>query len=239
MIAVTSIAPNHINENVQQVAVNSWLKLGFKVYSFNSFDECVLLKPLYPDVIFIPTQKTMELTFGKPYVSINFLFDWCKGQSHSDICLINSDIELKTDKETINKIFDKAKDNIVMANRVNHNGDYVGSHYLHGIDVFFLNIKYLKIFPQTLFCLGQCHFDYWIPLVANSYQINTIFVEQKIAYHLDHAQRYSHENWLKTGRYLILDRSLYQFNMSAASDIGRMSTMCYNQIYNFSKRETI
>ena len=101
MIAITSIAPKHINNDIQLKAIQSWVELGMVVYSMNSKAEVEILSNIYPMVNFIVTDKTMELIYQKPYVSLTAIFDWCKTQSDNYICLINSDIELKTDKETI------------------------------------------------------------------------------------------------------------------------------------------
>ena len=156
MIACTSISPKHTNNDIQLKAVNSWIELGIKVYSFNNKQECKDLQPLYPNVIFIETHRTLEHHYGKPYVSINAVLDWCKEQKEDYFCLINSDIELKTDKETIGRIKAKMKDNIVLANRVNYDNDYNGKQYLAGIDVFFLHRNYIGIYEQSQFCFGQC-----------------------------------------------------------------------------------
>lgn len=99
MIACTSIAPSHINNDIQRIATESWIANGMKVYSFNFPAEVEKLAPLYPNVTFIPTLRTMEHHFGKPYVSINAVLDWCKDQKEDRFCLINSDIELSEDKE--------------------------------------------------------------------------------------------------------------------------------------------
>lgn len=239
MIAITSIAPKHINEGIQAKAVKSWIACGLKVYSMNSKSECELLAPLYPDVTFIPTVRTMEQTFNKPYPSVNAIMDWCKEQYENHFCIINSDIELRCDLETIERIKIEMDNSIVMANRVNHNGDYIGAQYLAGIDLFFIHKKWLNSFAQTIFCLGQCHFDYWIPFSATQKGIDLTFVKQNIAYHLNHNAQYNHDQWLKTGRYFIWESNLYNFNSTSPQDIGRMSTFVYNYIYTTAKRKQI
>lgn len=235
MIAITSIAPKHVNEGIQAKAVESWIACGLKVYSINSKSECRQLQPLYPDVTFIPTNRTMELTYGKPYPSINAIFDWCKDQDNDHFCIINSDIELKG--INIEGVKREMETSIVLANRVNHNGDYKGAQYLHGIDAFFIHKKWIFSFAQTTFCIGQCHYDYWIPYSASQKGIPITFIRQDVAFHLNHAAQYSSDNWLKTGRYLIWECNLYQFN--STQDIGRMSTFVFNYIYTNAKRKEL
>ena len=234
MIACTSISPKHANNDIQLVAVNSWLSLGLKVYSFNNKKECQDLAPLYPNVTFIETHRTLEHHYGKPYVSINAVLDWCKEQKEDNFCLINSDIELRTDKETIKRIEYKMVNTVVLANRVNYDNDYRGSQYLLGIDVFFLHKKFIGIYEQSQFCFGQCFWDYWIPYQASKHSIDVAFIKQNIAYHKNHAAQYSHDHWMKSGQYFIWQNQLYQFH--PIQGVGKMSTFVYNYIYNYSKR---
>lgn len=236
MIAVTSISPVHVNKDIQAQAVQSWIDCGMNVYSLNNRAECKLLSPLYPNVKFIETSRTMEITFGKPYVSLSAIFDWCKYQNEDNFCLINSDIELKTDKETIKRIFGQVEKNkLVCANRINYVSDYKGSRYLAGLDVFFFNKELACSYPQTLFCLGQCFFDYFIPYNAIQSGYDVIYLKQDIAFHKEHAAQYKSEDWVKTGHHLIWLTNLYQFG----NQIGRMSKHVYNYIYTAGKRVEI
>ena len=237
MIAITSIAPKHKHEGIQLKAVESWIACGMNVYSFNNKEECELLAPLYPNVTFVPTLRTMELTFKRPYPSINGMMDWAKEQKHNHFVIINSDIELKTDQETVDRISVAMNESIVLANRVNHDGNYSGGQYLHGIDAFFIHKKWLHLFSQTIFCIGQCHYDYWIPYSASQNGIPITFIKQDLAYHLNHAVQYDHDQWLKTGRYLIWECNLYQFN--STQEVGKMSTYVFNYIYTNAKRRLI
>lgn len=233
MICLTSISPTHTNKDIQSVAVKSWMDLGMQVYSFNTLSECKMLSPLYPGVNFIETNRTMEHTFGKPYVSVSAIFDWCKGQKEVNYCLINSDIELRTNKQTVERIEMQLSGNkLVLANRVNYSATASGGRFLSGIDVFFLSKNNIKHFPQTLFCLGQCHFDYFIPYYSAKMGFEVIFLAQDIAFHKEHVTQYSKDNWTKTGHHFIYLLDLYQFS----NQVGKASTHAYNYIYTTSKR---
>lgn len=239
MICITSISPTHINSDIQQNAVASWIYCGLKVFSMNCQSEIDVLKSLHPTVTFVPTVRTMEKTFGKPYVAINAIFDWCKEQDEEHFCFLNSDIEIKTSQTTIEKIQVEMDRGIVMANRVNYDTDYTGCQYLQGIDVFFIHKKWLNSFSQTVFCMGQCFFDYWIPYSACQRGIETIFIKQDIAFHKNHNAQYNQDDWLKTGRFFIWENNLYQFNSTMPQEIGRMSQFVFNYIYNSSTRKEI
>lgn len=234
MVAVTSIAPYHINEGIQLKAVNSWIDLGLKVYSFNHKKEIEGLNKIYKGVTFIETNRTFEVDYGKPYVGINAIFDWAK-ENDTDILLINSDIELKIDANLLDVIENQMQSKLIMANRINHDGDYKGEKYTYGIDAFFINKQILNIYPQTRFCLGQCHFDYFIPYLAIINGYESVFLDNDIIYHLNHNAQYSSENWHKTGFHFLLMAGL-ESNSKFSNNIGRMSTHIYNYIYNASKR---
>lgn len=234
MIFITSIAPYHANEGIQLLAVSSWQNYGYKVYSLNHPSEISTLSEIYKDVTFIPTTRTQEKIFNKPYVCINAIFDFAK-EINASICLINSDIELKTDIDTLKRIENKMERGLVMANRVNYDHGYNGYQYTQGIDAFFIHKKFLNEYPQTSFCLGQCFFDYFIPYWAIGMGVETFFVKQDIIYHKNHAAQYSQDNWIRTGHHFMWLTNMYQFT----NQIGKMSTFVYNYIYNASQKITI
>lgn len=231
MIFLTSISPKHINAYSQKLAVDTWLKFG-KVVSFNTHSEVIELENKYPDVAFVSTVRTLEKTYSRPLVSINAMLDWAKESKEVNFCIINSDIELKCD--FFDRIETKMQDSILLCHRVNHNGDYNGAQYLRGIDVFFLHKKFLPFFPQSMHALGMTFWDYFIPYIAVKAGIETYFIKQDIAYHLDHAAQYSEDNWRKSGRYFLWENELYQF--SDTHGIGRMSDFVYRFIHNTTKK---
>lgn len=231
MIAITSISPNHPRNEYQHKAIASWIDLGFDVCSFNGKDEIEQLKDLYPDVVFIETQRTMELTYGKPYVAISAVLDWIKIHHHDYFCIINSDIELRTDAETITRIQSEMDNAIVMANRINYvvdgNNDAIN---LSGIDVFFIHRKYASMYPQSMFSFGQCFWDYEIPYVAIKNNVPVIFIEQRIAFHKNHKMQYSNKAWMKTLQYFTWHNGLPDTNTAAN---------IYHLIYEKSIRKVI
>lgn len=241
MLTITSISPTHKNKDIQAKCIQSWIELGMEVCSVNSPDETKELKELYPNVQFYSTDRTLEKTFGKPYVQISAIIDICKTLKGDEFCIINSDIELITDKDTIERISKEMVNSLVMANRVNHNGNYTGTQYLAGIDVFFIHKRFLPHFPQCLHGLGMTFVDYFIPYSAIKSGISTVFIEQSIAYHLNHEQQWSRDNWVKSGRHLQWQYDLYQFEgvQNINTRIGRMSTFVHTFIYNASQKKKI
>lgn len=236
MIAITSVSPTHVHSEIQQGAIDSWVKLGFKCYSFNNKSESDLLRKKYKNIEFIETDKTMEQSFGKPYVSITSMIDWAKTQDSELFCLINSDIELVDDSRLLTKIANKSTSSVIVSNR----HDYTKSkkkltQYLAGIDVFFLNKKHLSIYPQSLFCMGQCFWDYFIPFVALRNDYEVIMLQNKFALHKLHAVQYSHENWEKTANIFAIENDL-PFKGQA---VEQMSDLVFNFLNLMAKKETL
>lgn len=233
MIFLTSVSPKHINSDSQLKAVESWLNHG-TVVSFNTPAEIPELKEQYKGVTFIPTLRTLEKTYNRPLVAINAMLDWCKESKEKHFCIINSDIELKCDSDLVDRVKLKMDESILLCHRVDHNGNYSGTQYLRGIDVFFIHKKYLPFFPQSMHALGMTFWDYFIPYIAVKSGIETNFIKQDIAYHLVHTAQYSEDNWRKSGRYFLWENELYQF--SDTHGIGRMSDFVYRFIHNATKK---
>ncbi len=206
MIALTSIAPKHHHEGIQEKCVRSWLEHGLKVYSFNGIDESKELSESgrFPGVEFISTLRTFEHQFGKPYVSVNTLLDFAKEQEDESIMILNSDIFL----HNAGQILEQASQH-----------DFCFAHRLDvaeveplspgarpmpsGIDIFILKKWILHIFPQTNFAVGLTHWDYWLPWVAVKNGIKLFEIKAPFAYHKIHPQQWKPEIWQRMGHYCL------------------------------------
>jgi hypothetical protein len=232
MIIITSIAPKHAND--QKKAVESWLKLNLQVFSFNSQREIDQIEKDYKGVTFVETYRTMELSYGKPVVSISAMMDWCKLSNYDKFMFINSDIEVENHHNSLSNINELLDKNMVLANRLDYgernNRQNTMKYYYKGIDVFCMNKTHLQMYGQSMYAMGQCFWDYWIPFTALKNGVTVYLVKHRSFYHNEHPLQYSNDNWLKTGRYFRIDNSLHQFDDSVQG-IGRMSDYVYNLLY--------
>ncbi len=73
-LLATSIAPGNL-EN-QKKAVQTWLALGFSVFSLNTKKEIELLACLYEEVNFYQVQRDAKEDCGKPIVYIEDILDF-------------------------------------------------------------------------------------------------------------------------------------------------------------------
>ena len=235
MIALTSISPKHTNGNNQAEAVKSWKEHGFKVVSLNHPSEIEALKPLYPEVDFIPTERTAEKHFGKKYVMINALLDYAKQAKGDHFLIINSDILLFDKHNVLPGIKQRSEEGITFIKRMDYETDFATSKkYDHGIDAFFIHRKFLDIFPQSIYCMGQTFWDYWIPYRSVEAGVPIFELKEPLAYHKKHDIQYKPEEWVKMGRYFQWENNLERFN-NGRSGIARMSHYVYNKFTQAAK----
>jgi len=159
---VTSIAPHNVKN--QQLAIESWLRLGFTVASLNTPSEIDQLKPRFGNVEFIAVQRDARVDCGKPLVYLNDVIAFL-GSRGSPVCgLVNSDIHLHATPAAVRFLLEEAKNSMVIANRMDVNtlDDAAGEIYKFGFDAFLFDRAVLATLPSTEFCLGQPWWDYWL-----------------------------------------------------------------------------
>jgi hypothetical protein len=190
MTILTSISPTNIDN--QKRAINTWLNLGYKVISINSKNDIFLLKP-YFNLEFLET-NLIGNEFGKDYVRVNAFTDWIK--NNESALIINSDIEILKKIEFTEKWCE-----IEVISR----NDYKYNHsefrkFDSGYDAFFLSKQFCSEFPKSELVVGQCHWDYLIPIVAinNYYTIRTPKISH--LYHKEHDLQYDVNKWKKTAK---------------------------------------
>lgn len=192
MIIVTSISPKHSNANQQQLAIDSWNKLGYDCYSLNCKREISFLEKEYNGVTFIETDKTMESIYGKPVVNINAFFEFAKGRM-DDLLLINSDIHLRSLPEF-------KMDGITIMSRYDYEEGFDNSKiFSAGWDVFHIPFNFLSVFPPSMYALGVAFHDYSSPYRCILKNIPVYWPQQKHAFHKIHKTQYDYEEWFRVG----------------------------------------
>lgn len=190
---VTSLSCNHANGNNQNAAIKSWNRIG-ECFSVNIIDEVQKLKPLYDNIEFIETDKTIEYFVGRPLVSINVMIDVAK-QKNKDLLLTNSDI-------IISELPELKQDGITVFSRY----DYVDNQhdnklFQNGFDVFFIPNKFLNVFPPSIYGMGAAYWDFWIPLHCMNHDIPVYYPNGKFCFHQVHHIQYNLKEWYHIGEY--------------------------------------
>lgn len=232
MIALTSISPGHSNFESQLTAVKSWIKAGYKVVSLNSKTEIDQLKG-FKDVEFIETQRTNEVLFKKPYTHISAIIDYAKTLNHDYFLILNSDIIINDKRSITDSIVQRSESGIIIMNRYDFDDDMeVCKRYDLGFDGFFINKKWLNIFPQSVLCLGQCFWDYWLPYQAVLAKVPIYRMREPYLFHKKHTIQYSSEDWVSTGRIFEGEVSVLDPRVVGHRNTGMMSQYVYERIRN-------
>lgn len=219
MIVVTSLSPAHSNAVNQHKAVESWQSYG-KCYSLNSEKEIEGsgLK-MYKGIEIVPTHKTCEFYVGKPLVNINAFFDFAI-EKQSDLLLVNSDIILRD----LPKLKD---DGVTLFSRYDYeNDDFENSViFPHGFDCFFIPCKFLKIFPPSIYALGACFYDLWIPQMCFHTGVPVYYPQGKFSFHKLHNVQYPIEEWYFLGKFF-----RWQFRYEETLPVESITTFSMNFI---------
>lgn len=231
MIAITSLSPNHKNFENQSIAINSWIEHGYKVISLNSKEEISRLQD-FKGVEFIETIRTNEVLFKRPYVLISAIIDHLKTIQDEDYFLIiNSDIIIKDSGKTTEYLKETSEKCVIIINRCDFNDD-LNSHkmYEQGFDGFFINKKWLNIFPQSVLCLGQCFWDFWLPYQCVLSGTPIYKLKEPYIYHKRHDIQYSSDDWLSTGYIFCGEVSRLDHKIKYGMNVARMSAYVFNRI---------
>jgi len=217
MIALTSISPKHINEDIQNLAINSWVNLGFKVYSFNNSKEIAILKDNYKNVTFIESRSGEE-KFGRPLIYLDTLLDFAKAQDDTNICLINSDIILNDSWTLLPEIIENLSNRATIVKRRDFINDINDSKVFEsGIDVFFIHKNYIDLIPKSEFAIGACWWDYHVPYSLMKANIPVKHLREPFAFHRLHNTQYPMKEWEALGHefkhlHNVKARSIMQLN---------------------------
>lgn len=184
IIVATSIAPFNI-EN-QKNAIDTWIKSGLEVVSFNCPEEYEIVSRFFPNIRFEIVHRDGRDRFGKPYVFFDDVMEFFKDCNYNVCGIINSDIYLfGFDKK---RIYDEASDSLVFGPRmeISSLNDLTGIVCYGGYDYFFFYRGMASIYPKSDFCIGLPVWDHWIAFVP---LINRIVVKELMvpsAFHLKH-----------------------------------------------------
>jgi GT2 family glycosyltransferase/Tfp pilus assembly protein PilF/SAM-dependent methyltransferase len=200
VVVSTSLAPREIE--IQSKAVESWINLGFKVFSINCQEEIGLLRESFPQVTFFEAKRNGKTRFGKPYIYFDdFLLFFKKFESN--ICgIINSDNILFSDIGLVSFIQKHARNSLVYGSRVeiksldNLDGDF----YDKGFDFFFFDKSIISCFPESETCIGVTWWDYWAAIIPALEGIEIKKLVSPLAYHITHQNRWDEKQWHYMGK---------------------------------------
>jgi len=170
ILVATSIAPGARLE-VQQRAVESWLRAGFDVTSLNVPEEIDQLRPDFPGIDFAPILRTAKPIVGKPLVFITDMVDFLRRSDRKVVGIINSDIHIAESGNLPSFIASRVSEGFIFGPRVEVPSFIEGTGELDpkldpwGFDFFFFDRHLPDVWGEKKFCLGMPFWDQWFPLM--------------------------------------------------------------------------
>lgn len=180
---VTSLTPHRLD--IQQRAVNSWLRPGIRVLSVNTAAETALLSPLFPQIEFLVSQSDTRAAFGRPLVPIDDLVAALRASGSPTTGILNSDIILE---ETDRPLLDLLRSDFE-GMRLAHRMDEDGGHrmtYGCGYDLVMFPAHLITILQGSGLSLGMTWWDYWLPIRLLIEGIPLAMIEPTPAVHTYH-----------------------------------------------------
>ena len=191
----TSLAPGKDLHN-QRLAINSWLKIGFKVISMNSAEEIAVLQSDFSDIEFVKVHRDGRDKFTKSYI----YFDDCLAyfaKSESKICgIVNSDIFLLKE-EFYSFLMKEAFHSFVYGSRMDVDTieKLNGKIFELGFDYFFFDKQIVSYYPPTNFLIGLPMWDFWAVLIPIYFKIPVKKMITPHAYHIIHKTNWDDKVW--------------------------------------------
>lgn len=204
IVVGTSIAPFDIEK--QRVAIDSWIKIGIEVVSFNTEDEYIKLKAFFSDIEFVIVDRDGSEFYGKPYVYFNDIMSYFKNGDDCVYGIINSDIHfVGVNNKFLEFIRTEAMNALVYGQRMDIKSldNLEGKMYI-GHDYFFFSKEIAGIYPEEPFFIGQAAWDYWIVFYASytGYKVKRLI--NPLAYHIMHDQKWTNETDNKLKKQVIM-----------------------------------
>lgn len=228
----TSIIPRNLE--LQRAAIDSWLKLGFKVISLNSAEEAVIVSHNFPDIPVKIVNRTAVSSTGKPYVYFDDVRN-ALGSEQSDICgIVNSDIFLNADSGFAEFISKSVGKGLLFGSRIDVDSmtDLDGKKFIYGFDYFFFSKNVFEIFPESEFCLGVPWWDYWAPFVPLLKGIHCKELISPVAFHVKHETKWAGELFCDYGR--MFAAKILQFTENSVFDCNIAADSSPEQLTIFS-----
>lgn len=197
----TSLAPFDFEKQI--IAVESWIKNGFRVISCNTKEEIDVLKSRFGDleIEFEEVVRDAHRIVGKPLPYIQDILDIVSSQSKHICGYINSDIIISDMPDGMYEFLAEEADNSLVFIRRNEIGcvDDIKSLnwkiHFDGIDLFFVDKRLVFDFFDDGFFV-QSVWDLSILVKCELLKINIKELMNPIAFHIRHTLKWDYETSL-------------------------------------------
>ncbi|MPL68048.1 hypothetical protein SDC9_13761 [bioreactor metagenome] len=194
----TSLRPS--SDDIQKIAMQTWLDAGFHVVSLNALDTIAQLKPKFPDIEFIATTRDGREQHGKPFIYFDDVLAYFANRDIPICGIISPDLCL-LDKNFQEFVRVEASNSCVFGSRVDVDSlsSAQGQIYNIGFDYFFFDRQIIPYYPQQNFCLGLPWCDYWAVIVPLMRKFQVKRVSAPVTLHVKHPPSGDANSWLQFG----------------------------------------
>lgn len=231
MKALTSIAPVPTRVAEQLRFLDSWGVAGLEPVSLNHPSEIEWLAHVYPEVEFVPTERTALARFGRHYVLLNAFLDLVLGMD-APALIVNADLEIRATPEQMARLegFSAMALPYLLQYNCTSPGVQVQAAMVEpcGISAFVVHPRYVRLYQPSFMCAGQPWWDYWVPIMAAREGDTFVTPRVPIGYHYAHASGWCQENWLACA--VELSRLLGEEIEPTLAAASALSTKVYAEI---------
>lgn len=173
MKIVTSLSPRRVDR--QKKCLESWKQLGVPIVAVQSNEEAENISDLYDGVVVVGTDLVGDRFNMPKCVRIKAM---SRLAIHESVLIINSDIEIRSDKDVFLKRWEDGEDGEL---KVGIRWDQMpksraAKMFKWGIDAFLITPKIDSDLPDIGMTLGAPAWDYWIPyhlVTKQQYRVTT------------------------------------------------------------------
>ena len=173
MKIVTSLSPRRVDR--QKKCLESWKQLGVPIVAVQSNEEAENISDLYDGVVVVGTDLVGDRFNMPKCVRIKAM---SRLAIHESVLIINSDIEIRSDKDVFLKRWEDGEDGEL---KVGIRWDQMpkssaAKMFKWGIDAFLITPKIDSDLPDIGMTLGAPAWDYWIPyhlVTKQKYRVTT------------------------------------------------------------------
>lgn len=206
MFLITSLSPKQEKVSQQYAAIQSWIRAGFEVISFNSIRDIATIREY-------KVYDEFNIYFEESETNLVGLANILRKFNSVEFCLVNADIEFTNNEEVWNIIKNTIEEENILLYlcRYNYNNDKSDCELERfGIDTFFVPkgfyMNVAEKIPDYLY-IGKPLWDYFLPFIAvqETIRITLKYSHQPLTFHKNHEKRWNKQEWVEIANRLRKD----------------------------------
>lgn len=196
-VAITSLNPNPVRRERQQLCLQSWRSIGLPVIAVNTAAEIADFRFEISDLKY-ESCDDVATDYDRPTQRVSTLIDVGR-RTGLPFLVINSDIEISGDPQVITDAIACDADTLTIGVRHNHaaaEDREFAKRERCGLDVFFLTPDMAATVPAMPLGMGRPVWDYWLPHHFRERGCRFRWINQPYFFHADHPVGWTPAEWV-------------------------------------------